>query len=939
MAKHRAICILGMHRSGTSVVARAVNLLGVYLGEERELLPPAPDNREGVWERRDLVDFHNRVLVHFSRAWHSVWPLPAQWYTSEGVRPFRGELRGLVSRVFGLRPLWAWKDPRTTLLLPLWKNVLGELGIDLLCVYVVRNPLDVAKSLQHREGFPFEKSLGMWFTGNLAALHAIRDIPTIFVSYDKLLGDWEPELRRCARGLDIDWPRDDSRLREGMADFLRPDLRHSASQDLDVLSEQAPQPIIHLYRLLHAATKDAIQVSDPEVRADIERLSREFDEVSSYFRYDAQILVDSERRLQRRVAELEAAAHHREAELERIHRSFAWRIVKRCRKIINRTIPVYTRRRRLYFQIDSGVKIIINDGWLEFFKKVRDKIYSKFWPYKVWRSRNEPSGDQLSAMKAEIGSWSYRPLVSIVMPVFNPSRFALTQCIQSVLDQIYENWELCIVDGGSDQAHVAEVIRRFSSSDPRIKYAVLDKNRGIAGNSNEALKLATGEYVGFLDHDDALAPFALFEVVKLLNHDASLGCIYSDEDKVPALGTKRYDPEFKSDWAPDTFLSYNYLCHFAVVRKKIVDDVGGFREGYDGAQDYDLLLRVVEKTRAIARIPKILYHWRASGASTASGVKVKPYAIAAAKKAIAEHVSRRGLDAEVLDGLAFGTYRVKYRLRSRQKVCIIIPTKDKVGLLKQCVSSVLDKTSYEGFRIIIVDNQSREEETFEFFSSIKNDGRITVLPYSHPFNFSAVNNYAVRSADAEYLVFLNNDTEVISPDWLGAMLEFAQREDVGAVGAKLFYPNDRIQHAGTIIGYWGVADHAHKHFPRSARGYMGRINIIQNFSAVTAACMMVRRTVFDEVGGYDEELSHSFNDVDLCLKIREKGYLIVYTPYAELYHHESVSRGYDEKPEQRLRLEKEIDLVKRRWKHVFEAGDPYYSPNLTLEKTDFSIRL
>ncbi|HET8760877.1 MAG TPA: glycosyltransferase family 2 protein, partial [Nitrospiria bacterium] len=356
-------------------------------------------------------------------------------------------------------------------------------------------------------------------------------------------------------------------------------------------------------------------------------------------------------------------------------------------------------------------------------------------------------------------------------------------------------------------------------------------------------------------------------------------------------------------------------------------------------QDYDLLLRVVEKTQAIRRIPRVLYHWRAAAASTAAGVKVKPYAVSAAKRAIAEHLARRGLDAEVLDGDALGSYRVKYRVLPGQRVCIIVPTRDKVHLLERCVSSVLAKTSHDLFTILIVDNRSREPETLAYFDRIKEHPKVRVARYDQPFNFSAINNFAVRGTDSDYLVFLNNDTEVIGPEWLDAMLEFAQRDDVGAVGAKLYYPNDTIQHAGTIVGYWGVADHAHKHYARSARGYMGRINIIQNLTAVTAACMMMRRKVFDEVGGYDEAFSHSFNDVDLCLRIRDKGYLVVYTPYAELYHHESVSRGHDEKPGERARLDREIALMKARWKRVFDAGDPYYSPNLTLEKTDFSFRI
>lgn len=366
--------------------------------------------------------------------------------------------------------------------------------------------------------------------------------------------------------------------------------------------------------------------------------------------------------------------------------------------------------------------------------------------------------------------------------------------------------------------------------------------------------------------------------------------------------------------------------------------VGGFRVRYDGAQDYDLFLRIVQQTNNIRRIPKILYHWRATHGSLASELLAKPHSLDAAKKAIGEYILSKAPEAEVMDGLFPTSYRVKYRIRPRQKVSIIIPTKDMVHLLRPCVTSILDRTDYEDYEILIIDNESREEETLDYFRMLEKDERIHVLGYPMPFNFSLINNFAARSADGDSIVFLNNDTEVISGEWLSAMLEFAQRKDVGAVGAKLCYPNDTIQHAGVIIGIGGVANHPHKGFPRSSHGYMGQLSVIRNVSAVTGACMMVRKEVFNEVGGFYEMFSHAYNDIDLCLKIREKGYLIVYTPYAELYHHESASRGYENTPERQARFFKEKDILYARWKPIFDAGDPYYNPNLTLEKEDFSIK-
>lgn len=565
-------------------------------------------------------------------------------------------------------------------------------------------------------------------------------------------------------------------------------------------------------------------------------------------------------------------------------------------------------------------------------------------PYDLWMIKNEPDGAQLKTMRRESMSWSHRPKISIVTPVYNPQQYDLTECIKSVLNQVYDNWELCLVDGGSDRSYVKKTIERFAKKDERIKSVILPGNLGIAGNSNEALKLATGEYIALLDHDDMLAPFALDEVVRRLNEVPSVDFFYSDEDKVPADSGERYAPFFKPEWSPDTFLSYNYLCHFAVIKKTIIEKAGGFRVGYDGAQDYDLFLRVVQNTNRIRRIPRVLYHWRATKGSAASELMAKPYALDAAKRAIGEYLAVRGIDADVLDGLFPTSYRVRYKIRPSQRVSIIIPTKDKVHLLRQCVNSIIEKTDYKDYEILIVDNQSKEKETHEYFDELRDNPTIRIISYDRPFNFSSINNFAAQSADAGILLFLNNDTEVIRSEWLSSMLEFAQREDVGAVGAKLYYPDDTIQHAGVFIGVRGLAAHCHKDFPRASSGYFGRLKIIQNLSAVTAACMMMRRKVFEEAGGFEERLSHAFNDVDLCLKIREKGYLIVYTPYAELYHHDSASgasKGHESNPtaEGKERFAREKAFMLNKWKNVLAAGDPYYNPNLTLEKLDFSVRI
>jgi GT2 family glycosyltransferase len=562
--------------------------------------------------------------------------------------------------------------------------------------------------------------------------------------------------------------------------------------------------------------------------------------------------------------------------------------------------------------------------------------------YDVWILKNEPVGVELERCKSESESFAYQPKISIITPVYNPDIKWIKAAVGSVLAQAYENWELCIADA-STIADVRQCLGDYSRKDPRIKVKFLDENGGIAGNSDKALMMATGEYVAFLDHDDELSPDALYEVVKYLQDSRDTDMVYSDEDKISEKG-KRVTPFFKPDWSPDLILSYMYTCHLSVYRTKLVDAIGGFRVGFDGSQDYDLMLRFINKSERIHHIPKILYHWRMTNGSTAVSVDEKSYAHTAGKKALEEFLARGGIDASVEDGFWTTSYRIKRNLLSNPLVSIIIPTKDNVEILRRCLESIVQKTDYANYEIIVVNNNSVKKETYGYLESLGKMRGVRVLEYDLPFNFSALNNFAVKHARGDVFLFLNNDTEVIDSNWLTALLEQAQRKEVGAVGCKLLFPNGMVQHAGIVLGLnngsreKGVAGHSHKWFSGS-HGYFGRIDVIQDVSAVTAACMMVRRDVFEEVGGFDENLAIAFNDIDMCLKIRRKGYLIVYTPYASLYHHESYSRGYEDTPEKINRFNEEVKLVRERWSSVIDAGDPYYSPNLTLWREDFSIKL
>lgn len=529
--------------------------------------------------------------------------------------------------------------------------------------------------------------------------------------------------------------------------------------------------------------------------------------------------------------------------------------------------------------------------------------------------------------------------ISVLVPLYNTPESFLKAMIESVQAQTYRNWELCLADGSDkENSYVGEICKKYADGDKRIKYERLERNLGISENTNACIRMATGEYIALFDHDDLLHPSALYEVMRAIcEHGADF--IYTDENTFSEEPRDAYNPHFKPDFSPDTLRSYNYICHLSVFSRELLDSVGYFRSEYDGSQDYDLILRLTEKAKKVFHIRKILYYWRAHKNSVAQDVGAKPYTVTAAKKALAAHLERCGLKGEVLDSSVPTTYHIKYEIDGNPLISVIIPNKDHTDDLEVCLKSLYEKSSYKNFEVIIVENNSTEKETFEYYEVLsQKHSNIKIVTWEGIFNYSAINNFGVNYAKGEYILLLNNDVEIINGSCLEEMLMFAQRKDVGAVGAKLYYSDDTVQHAGVILGLGGTAGHAHKHFNRTHPGYMARASIAQNLSACTAACLMMRRDVFDEVGGLDESFEVAFNDVDLCMKIRKKGYLIVFTPYAELYHYESKSRGNDSTPEKLERFRGEIDRFKSKWQKQLDDGDPYYNPNLTLTRDDFSLK-
>lgn len=646
-----------------------------------------------------------------------------------------------------------------------------------------------------------------------------------------------------------------------------------------------------------------------------------------------------------RVAELEEKNDELQFKLDRIKNNPLWKASKPVRNVMHALIRQINRLKNCGGIHGFAAKIDY---------KKREKAAMRHYGTESFPGSEERTRQENYSFKNPVK-------ISILVPLYNTPKDFLVQMIDSVTYQTYRGWELCLADGSdSEHAFVGEICKKYADKDSRIIYKKLDKNEGISGNTNRCLQMATGDYIGLFDHDDILHPEALFEYMKVIEEQGA-DYIYCDETTFKGNDINHMlTMHFKPDYAPDNLRANNYICHFSVFKRTLLEGTELFRTKFDGSQDHDMILRLTDKARKVVHVPRLLYYWRSHAGSVASNINAKSYAIEAARGAVADHLKQHGYSHfKIMSTRAFETiFRIRYQIIGNPKISIVIANKDHTEDLRRAINSVLERSTYDNYEIVIIENNSETEEIFKYYEEIagqpverdaakrnekitSNDGKITIVTYRGKFNYSAVNNLGVSYSSGEYVLLLNNDVEVISVNWMEELLMYAQREDVGAVGAKLYYPDKTIQHAGVVIGLGAHRTAGHTHYKQSREnlGYMGRLCYAQNVSAVTGACLMVKRELFDRVNGLDEKFEISLNDVDFCLKLRELGLLNVFTPFAELYHYESASRGLDDAGEKAERYNRESEKFKNKWKKVLEEGDPYYNPNFSLDRSDYSVRV
>ncbi len=630
-----------------------------------------------------------------------------------------------------------------------------------------------------------------------------------------------------------------------------------------------------------------------------------------------------------RIADLEAQKDDLQFKLDRIKNNKLWKASAPLRK----TMHFCIRQKDRVKNCGSVKGVLHKIAYKKNEKEAMKQFGTKSFP------------DEARAKEERETVFPRMPKISILVPLWNNEPEFQKEMLDSVMNQTYQNWELCLADG-SDDAHsyMGEISKEYAArSNGRIVYKKLEKNEGISGNTNACLAMATGEFIGLLDQDDILHPSTLYEYVKAIN-EKDADYIYCDETTFKSGNIDHMlTMHFKPDYAPDNLRANNYICHFSVFKRDLLQGTELFRSQFDGSQDHDMILRLTDAAQNVVHVPKLLYYWRCHATSVASNIEAKPYAIEAARGAVAENLRSHGFkNFQITSTRAFETiFKIRYQIIGSPRISIVIPNKDHVEDLKRCISSIEEKSTYDNYEIVAVENNSETKEIKDYYELLKDDPRVKVVTYTGSFNYSAINNFGVKETTGEYILLLNNDTQVITVNWIEEMLMYAQREDVGAVGAKLYYGDKTIQHAGVVIGLGAhrTAGHTHYKQHRENLGYMGRLCYAQDVTAVTGACLLVKKSLFEKVGGLDESFAISLNDVDFCLKLRKLGLLNVFTPFAELYHFESISRGLDDQGEKAERYNRESAHFRDKWKKELQQGDPYYNPNFSLDRSDFSLRV
>ena len=968
--KRRLFVVLGMHRSGTSALTRAMKVMGCDLGDN--LMPGVVNNNEkGFYEDVDIFSLNEQLLGACGKSWNGLDRIEKEDVDLLCERNYLTRAKELLTTKIEAYTNFCFKDPRTAKLLPFWMRVFSETQCDISFIVALRNPLSIAQSLSKRDGLIDIETYCIWSLYIIEILKLSSRNSIVFVDYDELVLSPEHVLNRLANSLALSI--DKNALASYREDFLDQKLRNTVFKSDDLITNATiPEIVKDIFSVVEKISKG----KEDFKLIDSSQWERELNAMIAYIKQinslnqlvaerDGQVVSLTELVAERDgqivgLAELVTARDAqivgltelvtaRDAQISELYASRSWRSTSPLRWVGANLKKIVWLAEGLRKALRVAMRLYKNEGLLGLGRGFRFVAYPSNLlavvsgkindrnDYTKWVLQYDTLTDDMRQnMRATQANFAFQPLISVVMPTFNPKHKWLVDAIESVRNQIYPNWELCIADDASTDPEVRLILEDYKEKDSRIKVVFREENGHISAASNSALKLANGDWIALLDHDDLLSENALFWIVEAINQSPDACLIYSDEDKLDEAG-QRFGPYFKCDWNPDLFYSHNMITHLGVYSAGLIESIGGFRLGFEGAQDYDLALRCIEKVKPsqIVHVPRVLYHWRVHPQSTASSTDAKPYAMLAGQQAINEHFLRTGVNGKVT--LTGHCYQPDYDLPNKLPlVSIIIPTRNGKQLLKQCLESIFEKTTYRNYEILIIDNGSDENASIEYLKTVSQNPKIRVIRDDGPFNYSYLNNEAVGLAQGEIIALLNNDIEVISPDWLNVMVSHAIRPGVGAVGAKLYYPNKTLQHAGIVLGIAGLAGHSHKGFDRNSLGYAGRLSVTQNFSAVTAACLVIKKDIFNEVDGLDEKnLAIAFNDVDFCLRVRERGYRNIWTPLAELFHHESATRGYEDTPEKQMRFEKECTYLKSRWGEQL-MNDPAYSPNLTLDHEDFS---